>query len=104
MRTCINVYIYMYIYIYIYIYTYMFVHIYVYTYMCIYTPPKKFLGSGVSTLRTVFCLICTINSELTYFLIFTHLSEPGLISAGFQWTGSTPAGFQEVFVRYSNIM
>jgi len=29
--------------------------------------------------------------------IFTHLSEPGLISAGFQWTGSTPAGFQEAF-------
>jgi len=25
------------------------------------------------------------------------LSEPGWISAGFQWTGSTPAGFQEAF-------
>ena len=27
----------------------------------------------------------------------THLSEPGLISAGFQWTGSIPAGFQTAF-------
>jgi len=27
------------------------------------------------------------------------LSEPGLISAGFQWTGSTPAGFQAAFTR-----
>jgi len=46
-----------------------------------------------------FCLICTISSELNYFLIFTHLSEPGLISAGSQWIGSTvtPAGFQEAF-------
>jgi len=38
-----------------------------------------------------------ISSELKYYLIFTHLSEPGLISAGFQWTGPTPAGFQEAF-------
>jgi len=60
-------------------------------------PPKKLLGSGVSILCTPFCLICTISSELTCIFIFTHLSAPGLISAGFQWTGSTPAGFQEAF-------
>ena len=66
-------------------------------YICI--PPKKLLGCGLWTPRTLFCLICTINSELTYFLVSTPASpntnEPGLISAGFQWTGSTPAGFQE---------
>ena len=60
-------------------------------------PPKKLRGSGVSTPYTFLCLICTTNSELQYFLIFTHWSEPGSISAGFQWTGSTPAGFQEAF-------
>jgi len=32
-----------------------------------------------------------------YFLICTHSSEPGLISAGFQWTGSTPTGFRKAF-------
>jgi len=26
-----------------------------------------------------------------------NLSEPGLISAGFQWMGSTPTEFQEAF-------
>jgi len=36
-------------------------------------------------------------TELKYFLIFTHLSEPGLISAGSQRTGSTQAGFQKAF-------
>ena len=61
------------------------------------TPPKKLLGSGVSTPYTLFCLICTINSELMYSPIFAHLSESKLISACFQWTGSTPAGFQEAF-------
>ena len=30
---------------------------------------------------------------------FTNLSEPGSISAGFQWSGSIPAGFN-VFLRY----
>ena len=58
-------------------------------------PPKNLLGSGVSTLYTCFCFICTINSERKHFPIFTHLSEPGSISAGFQWTGSTPAEFLE---------
>ena len=60
-------------------------------------PPKKLLGSGFSTPFTFFCMICTINSELKYFPIFTNLSEPRSMSAGFQWTGSTPAAFQEAF-------
>jgi len=60
-------------------------------------PPKKPLGCRVSTPYTLFCLICSINSELNDSAIFTHLSEPGLISADFQWTGSTPSGFQEGF-------
>jgi len=36
-------------------------------------------------------------SELNYFPIFAHWSEPRSISAGFQWTGSIPSGFQEGF-------
>jgi len=60
-------------------------------------PPQKLFGSGFSTPYTPFCLMCTISSELKYILGFTHLSEPGLISAGLHWTGSTPAGFQESF-------
>jgi len=44
-------------------------------------PDKKLLGCGFSTPYTLFCLICTNSSELNHFLIFTHLSEPGLISA-----------------------
>jgi len=66
-------------------------------------PPKKLLECGVSTPYTLFCLMCEIYSELNHFPISTHLSEPGLISAGFQWTGSTPFGFQEVFrAGYNN--
>jgi len=66
-------------------------------------PPKKLLGSGVSgtpwtpTPCTPFCLICTISSELKCIFIFNHLTEPWLMSAGSQWRGSTPAGFQEAF-------
>jgi len=52
---------------------------------------------GNSTPYTLFCLICTISSEFNYFLIFTIWGEPGLMSAGLQWTNSTPAEFQEAF-------
>ena len=65
---------------------------------CTY-PLKKLLVSGVSTPCTFCCLIATIHSELQYFPIFTHLRGSGSISAGFQWTGSTPTGLQEAFVR-----
>ena len=59
-------------------------------------PPKKLLVCGVSTPYTLHSVVWFVpSSELSYFLIFTHLSELELISAGFQWTGSTPAGFQE---------
>ena len=53
-------------------------------------PPKKLLGCGFSTPNTIFCSMCTIASELNYSTIFTNLSEPGSISAGFQWTGLIP--------------
>jgi len=62
-----------------------------------YISAREASWKRFSTPCTVFCLICTINSELKDFLIFTHLSEPGLISAGFQWKSSTPAGFQKAF-------
>ena len=59
--------------------------------------PRSFLDAVFSTPYTLFCLIFTIDSELIDFPFFTYLSEPGLIPAGFQWTGSTPAEFQEAF-------
>jgi len=37
------------------------------------------------------------NSESKYFSIFTNLIELGSISAGFQWMGLMPAGFEEGF-------
>jgi len=41
--------------------------------------------------------LCTIKSELPCFPFVPLLIEPGWISASFQWTGSTPGGFQEAF-------
>jgi len=38
-----------------------------------------------------------MNSELNDFAIFSKLREPVSLSACFQWTGSTPLGFQEAF-------
>jgi len=61
------------------------------------SPHKKILGCGFSTPYTLFCFACTIHSGLNYFPIFTNVSEPGWISAGFQWMGSTPAVFHEAF-------
>jgi len=43
--------------------------------------------------HTLFCLICTINSEMKSFLIFTQLSKPGMVSAGFLWTRWIPRSF-----------
>jgi len=60
-------------------------------------PLQKLLWSGILTPYILSYLICTIISELRYFLIFNHLSEPGLISAGLKWTALTPAGFQGDF-------
>jgi len=76
-------------------------HVYVYKGAWVYkgvastTPPKKLLRSGFSIPYTLLRLICTMNSELKYFPIFTHLpvSELGSISTGFWWMGSTPARF-----------
>ena len=63
-----------------------------------YKLPKKLVGCVVfDPAYILFQMICTINSELNNFPMFTHLSDPGLTSAGFQWTGSTPNGFQEAF-------
>ena len=36
-------------------------------------PPKKLVRGGFPTPHTLFCLICTINSELTYFPICTTI-------------------------------
>jgi len=41
-------------------------------------PPKKPIGGGVSTPYTTFCLICTITSEITYFLICTTNERAGV--------------------------
>ena len=62
------------------------------------------VGSGFSTPCTFFCLDFTNNSELEYFAIFAHFSKLGLISVGFQWTGSAPAEFQKVFMQVKVLM
>jgi len=65
----------------------------------IYTSPKKLVVCGFSTPCTLFCLICTINSELHHFLIFTNLSEQGSISADFQWKVRHPLISKKLLVR-----
>ena len=70
--------------------------------MYMYIPPKKLLGGGISTPYTLFCLICTINSELTYFPMCTTIEWAGVDIRGFEWMGSTPAGFQEAFCADMN--
>jgi len=52
----------------------------------------------------LFCLICTINSELMYFPIFTHLSELVSTSAGFSGRVQHPLDSKKVFVRYTVLM
>jgi len=69
----------------------------IYTKISSVSRPKILLKSRFSTPYTFFCLICTISSELKCILSSTHLNELWLISAGFQWTGSTPAGFRQAF-------
>ena len=64
-------------------------------YVVIFRPTNS-LDAGFAP-YTLFCLICTIHSKLNCFPILTNLGELGSISAGFQWMGSIPAGFQEGF-------
>ena len=44
---------------------------------------KKLLGCGFSILYTLLYVICTISSELNYFVIFTHLSGSMYIRTSF---------------------
>jgi len=62
-------------------------------------PPKKLFENGVSTPYALFVLICTISSELTCIFIFTHLSEPRLISLGFSGRVRHPLDSNNLFVR-----
>ena len=59
--------------------------------------PTSFLGAGFRPRIPPFVWFVPLAPNLSAFLMCTHLSEPGLISAGFQWTGSTPVGFQAAF-------
>jgi len=94
--TCIHVYMHTYEYILVHMYMYGYIHMYMYMLTAptlpfvisssccpsCYCPPKQLPGCGVSTSHYHFCyhncLICTISSEPKYFLIVTHLNEPGL--------------------------
>jgi len=60
-------------------------------------PHQKLLEDGLSTLITIFSLICTISSELS--VIFDlHQNRPRSNQPGPSWlTGSTPSIFQEAF-------
>jgi len=63
-------------------------------------PPSRsrsFLDAGFRPRIHSFVWFYTISSELTYFLIFTYLSEPGLISVGFQWGHKTLVARSQVF-------
>jgi len=60
--------------------------------------PRSFLAAGFRLRIHPFVWFVSLAPNSRAFLICTHLSEPGLISAGFQRTGSTPAGFQEAFL------
>ena len=59
--------------------------------------PRSFLGAAFRPRIHPVVWFVPLAPNCRAFLICTHSSEPGLISAGFQWTGSTPAGFQEAF-------
>jgi len=41
-------------------------------------PPKKLVGGGISTPYTPFCSMCTVNSELTYFSMYTTVKRAGV--------------------------
>jgi len=62
---------------------------------------KELPGSGISTPMPLFCLMCTIHSELTKAQLgfVLMMTEPGSTSPGFQRMGSlaTPDGFQKAF-------
>ena len=59
--------------------------------------PKNLLGSGFSTPYTPFCWVCTVSSELKCIFYLYTFESSGVDIRDFQWTGSTPAGFQAAF-------
>jgi len=63
-----------------------------------YTPPKKLLGCGVSTLVPPFLFDSyhLLRTQVRFWFV-PLTGEPELICAGFQCMGSTPTGFQEAF-------
>jgi len=110
---CISIYLHLYKhmrvhkYIYTYIYTYTYIHICIYIYiyicidihMCIHTfRPRPFLDAKKnSSTVTPFVWFVIPTPNKSTFSMCTRKIEPGLTSASFQWTGSTPVGFQEAF-------
>jgi len=60
-------------------------------------PPKKLLGSGVLPPYTLFCSICTINSELKYFLILSR----GWYPLNFSGRGWDLLDSEKLFVRFN---
>jgi len=94
---------------YLYVYSidkYINIHI-----MYMYVPPKKLLGGGISTPYTLFCLICTINSELTYFPMCTTIEWAGVDIRWFPVDGfdtrwipkSFLCGYEHMYLFYTCI-
>ena len=86
-----------------YIYKCIHIHKYKYMYVYIYIPPKELLGGGVPTPHTLFCLICTINSELMYCSSCTTNERAGVDICWFPVDGVRhPLNSKKLFVRYTH--
>jgi len=62
-----------------------------------YTAPEVSWMRSCNPGNPPFVWFVQLTPNWSIFLMCTKMSEPGSISASFQWTGSTPAGFQQVF-------
>jgi len=63
--------------------------------------PKKLLGCGVSTPVLVFCLMCTINSELTYIPICNYWVRRGGYPLVFSGRVRHPLDSRKLFVQWA---
>jgi len=52
-------------------------------------------ASWMQVFDPAYTLLFDLYHQINLLSDFTNLSKPGSISAGFQWTGSIPAGLQE---------
>ena len=63
------------------------------------SPHKKFLGAGFRPRDPCLFGFVPLSRTKRVILIFTNLSEPGSIFAGFQWIGRQPLNSKKLFMR-----